>query len=325
MVRSVYPGQAVTHIEKFQLFVAVPIVIVLALVEGWVLTRSEQYDWRACAVSVLDVVMRVAVNILVPLSLAGPFLRLAYDHRLTTLPLDNWSAFLLLFFGQELSYYWYHRTSHRVRWFWANHSVHHSSNQLNLSAAFRIGILGRMTGTLLFFVPLVWLGFEVKVVTAVLALNLLYQFWLHTTWIPKLGWLEGILNTPSAHRVHHAANLDYLDANYGGVLLIFDRLFGTYTPERADLPCRYGLVDPLTSYNPLRIQFGRWLSLARDLLAARSLRAFFGYLVMPPGWSPCGEGNTTAELRARHEAAVTGVEERAVREQTRVLSKAAAG
>jgi hypothetical protein len=112
-----------------------------------------------------------------------------------------------------------------------------------------------------------------------------------------------VLNTPSAHRVHHAANLDYLDANYGGVLIVFDRLFGTYRAEREDLPCRYGLVEPMRGHNPLRIEFQQWLALGHDLLRARSLRAFFGLLAMPPGWNPHGAGHTTAELRARAGAA----------------------
>jgi sterol desaturase/sphingolipid hydroxylase (fatty acid hydroxylase superfamily) len=300
-----------TLLEKIQFFIGIPIVIVLALVEGLLLSRLSHYDWRACGVSIMDVLLRVSANFLLPLSIVTPLSRLAYDHRLTTIALDGWLAFLLLFIGQEFCFYWYHRAAHRVRWFWATHAVHHSSNQLNLAAALRIGLLGRPTGTLLFFVPLIWFGFDPRIVLATLALNLLYQFWLHTTWIPKLGWLEGVLNTPSAHRVHHAANLDYLDANYGGVLLIFDRLFGTYRPERDDLPCRYGLVEPLLSNNPLRVEFTQWIALGRDLLSVRSPRALFGYLFMPPGWSPHGEGGTTAELRVRHQRArlITGAGE----------------
>ena len=119
-----------------------------------------------------------------------------------------------------------------------------------------------------------------------LSLNLLYQFWIHATWIPNLGWLEYVLNTPSAHRVHHAANLEYLDANYGGVLIVFDRLFGTYRAERDDVPCRYGLVVPMVGYNVLHIELHQWRALARDLFAARSLRAFVGHLAMPPGLAP---------------------------------------
>ncbi|HEY2927371.1 sterol desaturase family protein [Piscinibacter sp.] len=290
-------------LQKFLLFVAAPAVLVFALIEAVVLSRRQRYDWRAFGVSAFDLVARIAVGVLLPLSIATPLVRWAYQHRLTTIPLDGWQAVLLLFVGQEFCYYWYHRAAHRVRWFWGNHAVHHSPNELNLSAAFRIGIFGRLTGTALFFVPLMWLGFDPRTVSAVLSLNLLYQFWIHATWIPKLGWLEGILNTPSAHRVHHAANPEYLDANYGGVLLVFDRLFGTYVKERDDLPCRYGLVHPLVSYNPLKVEFAQWLSLARDLAGARSLRAVVGHLFMPPGWAPHGEGHTTAELRARQRQA----------------------
>lgn len=286
-------------IEQFLLFVAAPAVLVFALVEAVVLSRRQRYDWRAFGVSAFDLVARVAVGLLLPLSIATPLVRWAIQHRLMTIPLDGWVAVLLLFFGQEFCYYWYHRAAHRVRWFWGNHAVHHSPNELNLSAAFRIGIFGKLTGTTLFFIPLIWLGFDVRTVFSVLTLNLLYQFWIHATWIPKLGWLEGVVNTPSSHRVHHAANPEYLDANFGGVLIVFDRLFGTYTPERDDLPCRYGLVHPMTSYNPLRVEFAQWISLARDLLRARSLRAVFGHLFMPPGWAPHGEGDTTEALRAR--------------------------
>jgi sterol desaturase/sphingolipid hydroxylase (fatty acid hydroxylase superfamily) len=202
--------------------------------------------------------------------------------------LDTWQAILMLFIGQEFCYYWFHRASHRIRWFWGNHSVHHSPNELNLSAAYRTGMFAKLIGSPIFFVPMVWLGFLPQVVMATLSLNLLYQFWIHATWIPKLGWLEYVFNTPSAHRVHHASNTEYLDANFGGVLIVFDRLFGTYVEEREDLPCRYGLTKPITSYNPLRVEFAEWISLAKDLRNARSVKAVLGYLFMPPGWQPDG-------------------------------------
>jgi sterol desaturase/sphingolipid hydroxylase (fatty acid hydroxylase superfamily) len=279
------------------LFVAAPAVFVLALIEALVLARSRGVDWRSFAVSTVDLVARIAVGLLVPLSIATPLLRWAVQHRFGNIAIDNAAAVLLLFIGQEFCYYWYHRAAHRVRWFWAAHAVHHSPNELTLAAAFRMGIFGKLTGTALFFVPLVWLGFDVRTVFSVLTLNLLYQFWIHVTWIPRLGWLEYVLNTPSSHRVHHASNPAYLDANFGGVLIVFDRLFGTYVAERDDLPCRYGLVEPQTSYNPLRVEFTPWANLARDLARARGLRALLGHLFMPPGRMPDGEGHTTADLR----------------------------
>lgn len=288
-----------TSLEHFLLYVVTPAVVALALIEGIVLSTRQRYDWTAFGVSILDLASRIAINILLPLSIATPLMRYAFHHRLTDIALNGPLAVIALFVGQEFFYYWYHRAAHRVRWFWGNHAVHHSPVELNLSAALRIGILGKLTGTALFFVPLVWLGFDPSTVFGVLSLNLLYQFWIHATWIPKLGWLEGILNTPSAHRVHHATNLEYLDANYGGVLVIFDRIFGTYVRERDDLPCRYGLVHSGPSNNPLKVEFAQWAALGRDLWRARNLRSFFGYLLMPPGWSANGAGSTTSELRRR--------------------------
>ena len=288
-----------SSIDKFLLLVALPTVVLASLAEAIVLARIRSYDWRASAVSLFDLFARVAVQIFLPLSIATPLIALAYRHRIGHVELDGWAPIAALFIGQEFCYYWFHRAAHRVRWFWCNHAVHHSANELNLSAAYRIGVLSRASGSAVFYAPLIWLGFDPRVVFAMLSLNLLYQFWIHATWIPKLGWLELVLNTPSAHRVHHAANLEYLDANYGGVLIVFDRLFGTYIAERDELPCRYGLVVPMTGYNPLRIELFQWRALVRDLLAARSVRAFVGHLVMPPGWRPDGRGMTTANLRTQ--------------------------
>lgn len=283
----------------------VPVVILLATIEGLVLSRTMKrcYNWRAYLASLGDVLGREALNIYLPLSLAGPAIGWAWSHRIATLPLQGAASFGLLFLGLELAYYWFHRLSHRVRWLWASHAVHHSPNELNLSAAYRFGWTGRPSGTAIFFVPLVWLGFSPSVVFGALSLNLLYQFWLHAAWIPKLGWLEYVLNTPSHHRVHHAANPEYLDANYGGVLIVFDRLFGTYIPERDDRPCRYGLVKPLRSNNTVVIAFHEWRALVRDLGQARSWHERWRYLAGPPGWQPDGEGSTAGELRRRVAAA----------------------
>lgn len=291
-----------TTTEKLLLFAVLPTVMFCALLEAFVMSRKQHYDFKAMGVSMLDLLCRNLITIFVPLSIATPFIDLAFQNRLMTIELNTWQAVLALFVGQEFCYYWYHRAAHRVRFFWNNHAVHHSPNQINLSAAFRIGVMGKITGTAIFFIPLIWLGFAPKIVALTLTINLLYQFWIHATWIPKLGWLEYVLNTPSAHRVHHAANIEYLDGNYGGVLIVFDRLFGTYIPERADLPCRYGLVRPMTTYNPLRVEFAQWQWLWRDLVGARSLRAVLGHFFMPPGWSPHGPGETTEEMRRLHAA-----------------------
>ncbi len=276
-----------------------PLVMTTAIVEAVVLSRRPQgFDWKAWACSLGDLAVRRVIMYL-PIVAAAPFLTFVYRYRLFTLRPDSVANLGLLFVGLEFFYYWYHRTSHTVRWFWNAHSVHHSPNQLNLAAAYRLGWLGKFTGTTLFFSPLVLLGFQPRVVMTALLLNLLYQFWIHAEWIPKLGWLEYLLNTPSAHRVHHARNPEYLDANYGGVLIVFDRLFGTYIEERADVPCDFGLVSRITSHNPFYINFVPWLGLFRDLMGARSLTETWFFLFGPPGWRPNGEGLTTAELRKR--------------------------
>ena len=279
---------------------ALPIVLLASLIEALVLSwmKPGSYDWKAAAVSLTDQALR-RVMALLPLSIAAPVFAWAFEHRLFELTLSSPLMVGLLFVGQEFCYYGYHRSAHRVRWFWATHQVHHSPNQLNLSAAYRLGLTGRLTGTTVFFTPLVWLGFPPMVVIATLAINLLYQFWIHATWIPKLGVLEYVLNTPSAHRVHHASNLDYLDANYGGVLIVFDRLFGTYRAEREDLPCVYGLVKPVTSYNPLVVEFGPWAALFKDIAGARSVGEAISYLWRPPGWRPDERSQTTEDMRAR--------------------------
>ena len=281
------------------LITAFLVALAAALIEGVVLTLLRRgYDWGESLASLVVALGRRMLEA-VPLAVAMPGGFWLYEHRLWTPPLDAWWTWVLLFLGVELCYYAYHRAAHRVRWFWLSHAVHHSPNQLNLSAAYRLSWTGRISGTLLFFLPLAWLGFPPAAIAAAFTMNLLYQFWIHAAWIPKLGPLEGTLNTPSAHRVHHAANVEYLDANYGGVLLVFDRLFGTYVPERDDLPCRYGLVVPLRTVNPIRIAFFQWVALARDLRRARGLRDVAGYLFAPPGWSPDGPGETTEALRAR--------------------------
>ncbi|MEW6704045.1 MAG: sterol desaturase family protein [Pseudomonadota bacterium] len=260
------------------------LVLLAAALEGVVMTRwlRRAYDWRAFWAS-LAVTLGRRVFDAAGVSLAAPLFAWAYTHRLQTIELNTALAVLLLFAGQEFCYYWFHRASHRVRWLWATHAVHHSPNELTLAASLRLGWTGKITGATVFYVPLVWLGFAPGAVVATLALNLLYQFWLHATWIPKLGVLERVLNTPSHHRVHHGSNAEYLDCNYGGVLIVFDRLFGTFVEEREDLPVRYGLTQPLHTYNPLRIAFFEWLQLARDVRKARGLAHLLRTLFGPPG------------------------------------------
>ncbi len=259
------------------------IVIAAATLEGLVCSfvMYRPYDWRAYAASMADALGRRIFDAL-SVSITAPVLAWAYVHRIDSIDLTTPAAIAVLFIGQELCYYGYHRAAHRVRWFWATHCVHHSPNELTLAAAVRLGWTGKLTGTGIFFAPLVSLGFPPGAVLSVVAANLLYQFWLHAPWIPKLGPLEWIFNTPSHHRVHHAANPEYLDCNFGGVLIIFDRLFGSFAEERDDIVIRYGLTQQLRTHNPLRIALHGWIGLAQDLLQARDWRARVKIVVGPP-------------------------------------------
>jgi sterol desaturase/sphingolipid hydroxylase (fatty acid hydroxylase superfamily) len=281
---------------------ALPAVIVIATLEGMViaLVMRRDYNWRAWLASLVDALGRqYFVYAFLPLSLAGPAIDFAWSHRLFTVPLNGAASVVLLVIGQDFSYYWFHRCSHRVRWFWATHAIHHSSNEFNLAASYRFGWTGRLTGAAIFYVPMIWLGFAPGPVFIAAAVNLLYQFWLHAEWIPKLGWLEYVLNTPSHHRVHHAANPEYLDRNYGGIFIVFDRMFGTFVAERDDLPCSYGLVKPLRSNNPVVIAFHEWAALARDLWRARSWREGFACLIGPPDETPAA---SPVAMSAAHES-----------------------
>ncbi|MCX7892446.1 MAG: sterol desaturase family protein [Burkholderiales bacterium] len=284
--------------------VVIPIVVATAALEGVALARRRgRYDWRAFGVSVADLVGRQLL-LLAPISLAAPFLAAAYEHRIVTVPLDTGWGLAILVLGQELCYYWLHRASHEVRWFWASHQVHHSPNELNLAAAFRVGWTGRASGVLIFYLPLAFLGFDPVAIYVVHTLNLLYQFWLHADWIPKLGPLEWVLNTPAHHRVHHAANPEYLDANYGGILIVWDRLFGTFVAERPGVAMRFGQVKPVTTYNLLAIEFGEWTAMLRDLTRADGWRERLARIFAHPAWRPDGQGLTAANLRrARRGAA----------------------
>lgn len=263
-----------------------PFVMTLAFAEGIVLRlAAKSYDWKSWFTSSSDAMIRQLVN-LIPLSLVGPAFALAWTHRLFTIPLGRWWSFALLLLGQEFCYYWLHRASHDVRWFWASHAVHHSPNDYTLAAAYRLGWTSKLSGEAIFNLPLIWLGFRPDVVAATLLFNLLYQFWLHTELVPWLGWLEWVLNTPAHHRVHHASNEVYLDKNFGGTLIVFDRLFGTFIEQRADTPCRYGLVQPLVSYNPGFIALHEWTAMVLDVWHARTWRERLCYAFGPPGWLP---------------------------------------
>ena len=221
-----------------------------------------------------------------------------YQHGLVDIGWAWW-AFILCFIADDFAYYWAHRTGHRVRWFWASHVNHHSSQHYNLSTALRQSWTGFFALGFIFRIPLALVGFHPAMLLFVGAINLIYQFWIHTEAIGKFPrWFEYVMNTPSHHRVHHATNPRYLDRNYAGAFIIWDRMFGTFTEEVEGEQIRYGIVKQLGTFSLLWSVFHEWIGIAQDIWSA-PWRHKFAYLWRPPGWSHDGSRETSDSIRAR--------------------------
>lgn len=228
----------------------------------------------------------------------GSFLFIYEHFRFFTIPLTWWS-FVLLFFADDFSYYWFHRISHECRLFWASHVIHHSSEHYNLSTALR----QTWSGGFYSFIFWLWLplvGFHPAMIMLQMSISLLYQFWIHTEAIDKLPrWFESVMNTPSHHRVHHGSNPLYLDRNHAGILIIWDKLFGTFQPELKDEKVIYGLVKNIKTYNLLKIAFIEWIQMFKDAFTGKkTIKNRLLYFIKPPGWKHDGTGKISEDLRA---------------------------
>jgi sterol desaturase/sphingolipid hydroxylase (fatty acid hydroxylase superfamily) len=276
--------------------IAFPFFFVAILAEA-ALYRGQfgrAYPWRDSLASLGVALGSHLVRSFVSTAILVAFLGVIYAHRLFTLPLDTVWGWAAAFLAVDFAYYWWHRTSHKVRFFWAAHSVHHSSASMTFATAERLAWVGPLLSGLAFFLaPLVFLGIPPEAVAICLTANLTYQFFLHTELVCSMGPLDWVLNTPSHHRVHHASNPEYLDRNFGGVLILFDRLFGTFQPEEAS--CRYGVLPAIDTRNPVKIAVHEYGALASDLRQAQTWRDRLHYLLDAPGWVPDFSRQTTAQ------------------------------
>jgi len=204
------------------------------------------------------------------------------NYKLMSLSNSFWS-WTILFFGVDFFYYWFHRKSHEVNAIWATHIVHHQSEDYNLSTALRQAWF-QPAFSWVFYLPLAWVGFSPEMFVAVKGVNLVYQFWIHTKWIGKLGFLEWFMNTPSHHRVHHGKNPKYLDKNYAAVFIIWDRIFGTFQEEEEE-PV-YGTTKALESFNPIWTNFHYWVELFALAGKCSRLTDKIKVFIKPPGWQP---------------------------------------
>ncbi len=260
-----------------------PVFLLCVLLE-WrfaVIRRQPWYQWRDTLANAMLALLHQGADMLALLLLVPFFYWLhqfrVFDVELT--PLNLLVAFIL----QDFLYYWFHRGSHHIRWLWASHVAHHSSRLMNFSTAFRQSLTYPLSGMWLFWLPMIVVGYDPMLVVAVVALNLAFQFFVHTQAIGRLGALELVFNTPSHHRVHHACNPLYIDRNFAGVLIIWDKLFGTFVAEQADEPCRYGITDDFDSTNPLTITFYEWRRIWQEARCRQRQQPLWQILFkMPP-------------------------------------------
>ena len=207
-----------------------------------------------------------------------------YQFRLLDISMASpwaWAAIVVL---DDFAYYWFHRISHECRFWWAAHVNHHSSQEYNLSTAVRQPWTGVLVGTWAPWFVLVLIGFPPEMIFIQSGLNLLYQFWIHTEAIRRMpAWFEYLFNTPSHHRVHHGANPRYVDRNYAGIFMVWDRMFGTFQAEVDHDPPKYGLINNIQTYNPFRIAFHEWAAIFRDVRKSEQRARGDGFRLWPTG------------------------------------------
>jgi sterol desaturase/sphingolipid hydroxylase (fatty acid hydroxylase superfamily) len=236
----------------------------------------------------LDVIMRTACLFI---------LNYFFQYRLVDQYTNVFVYWTLLFFAEDLMYYWLHRIDHYCRFFWAVHVTHHSSEEYNLTVGFRSSVFQPLY-RFIYFIPLSFLGFKGMDIMFIYSATQIFGILVHTQTVDKLGFLEYFMVTPSHHRVHHASNVRYLDKNMGMVLIIWDKLFGTFQEEEEKDPVKYGLTTNIKTYHPGKMVFHEWINIFKDLKKKCSIKDKLLYVFGPPGWSHDGSTKTSSQLRA---------------------------
>jgi sterol desaturase/sphingolipid hydroxylase (fatty acid hydroxylase superfamily) len=245
------------------------------------LAHMRGYEWRDASASLAMGLGNVLISLVTK---AGALALFSFAGRFALFEIPFvWWAWVLILIGDDFCYYWFHRMHHEVRMLWAAHVNHHSSRYFNLSTALRQSWTTPITGPI-FWLPLALIGFPPLMILTAQAISLLYQYWIHTELIDRMGWFERWFNTPSHHRVHHGRNTQYLDRNYAGILIVWDRLFGSFEPEGEALD--YGLTKNIDTFNPWQIAWHEWRATLSDAARESTWRNRLGRLLRPPRWSP---------------------------------------
>ncbi|WP_448528109.1 sterol desaturase family protein [Raineya sp.] len=274
---------------------AIPLFVLLILVELFLDSkeRLQIYHPKEAWASIAMGAGSVVINLFTKFVYFVAFTYLYENFSLWQLGFEWW-VWLIAFFADDFSFYWHHRLSHQIRLLWAAHSNHHSSQDYNLAIALRQSWSEGFYKFLFYaWMPLV--GIPPLMVFTMISISLIYQFFLHTQMVRKLGFLEYFLNTPSHHRVHHGVNPQYLDKNHGGVLIIWDKIFGTFEPEQEKVV--YGMTKNIHTHNPFLIAIAEFQNITKDLKKTTSFTNKLKYLFFPPGWSHDGSSKTTKELQ----------------------------
>lgn len=289
----------IPHIPNL-IYYAIPFFIVTVIFEGLIIFKKNptNYNLKDTFASLAMGIGNVFMNLLSKLLIVLVFSFLYENFKLTTIPF-TWWAWILILFADDFCYYWAHRIGHESRFFWASHIVHHSSQKYNLSTALRQTWTGGFF-SFVFYLALPFLGFHPLMIFTQMSISLLYQYWIHTELIHKMPrWFEAIFNTPSHHRVHHGSNPVYLDRNHAGILIIWDKLFGTFQVELDEEKVVYGLTTNIKTFNPLIIAFHEWSAVFKDAITSKtSFTNKLKYFIKPPGWKHDGTGLLSNDLRS---------------------------
>lgn len=279
---------------------AIPVFFILIGIELLVglLMQRQFYRFSDAITNISCGISQQVMGVILKLLGLGMYLFLYEQARVATIP-NNWLTYIILFVLIDMFYYWFHRYSHEINTFWGAHVVHHQSEEYNLSVALRQSAFQGFFSSV-FYLPLAIVGFDPVPFAIINTFQTLYQFWIHTEAINKLPfWFEYIFNTPSHHRVHHGRNPEYIDKNHGGTLIIFDRMFGTFEPERAAVV--YGVTKPLSSWNPIWANFDYYADLLKDSARIPRFADKVRLWVDRPGWLPAelgGQQQVPAVTRA---------------------------
>jgi len=275
-----------------------PFFFILIGVEIWLMSKErleEVYEFKD-SVTCIGMGLTVVIWEVVMKGFMYGLFVLLHTFALFEISMTDWWAWILILFADDFTFYWHHRLSHEIRVLWAAHVNHHSSERFNLAVALRQSWMEQVY-KYFFWLWLPVVGFPPMMIFIMISFSLIYQFWVHTQLVGKLGPLEWFMNTPSHHRVHHSSNHLYLDRNHGGIFIIWDRIFGTFQEEIDEVKPIYGITKNIETHNLFKVAFHEYQNIFHELRKANSWKERLGILFMPPGWSAKGPDLRAKTLR----------------------------